>query len=265
LDNRGTGFSDTANGCRWTTSAMARDAVHVLDDLDWLERVHVVGISMGGMIAQELALMAPERIASLALIATIASAMHSMPRFQGIRDLLDSSGIATQDVEKRTTAGFRNLFPVEWLSASRVSDLHDGNVVPNKRWLRKALALQNFDVPDEFKSEHKFVPATPFKTAIRHLSAVLTHKVGRKRFHVIKEAGCNFPILVMTGDSDTLVPPENSKILARMLGVEPIVVKNSGHGLHLQCSAEVNEALEKNISAGEILYGQHQHLKRSSL
>jgi pimeloyl-ACP methyl ester carboxylesterase len=51
---------------------MAQDVLDLLDHLDWTQprSVHVVGISMGGMISLELAKAAPERIASLSLIST---------------------------------------------------------------------------------------------------------------------------------------------------------------------------------------------------
>jgi pimeloyl-ACP methyl ester carboxylesterase len=57
---------------------MARDALGVLDALD-VERAHVCGASMGGMIAQHLAAMAPERVASLTLMMTTSGARH-LPR-----------------------------------------------------------------------------------------------------------------------------------------------------------------------------------------
>jgi len=55
FDNRGIGESDKPL-LRYTTFEMARDVVELLDHVGWTESrsVHVVGISMGGMIAQEL-------------------------------------------------------------------------------------------------------------------------------------------------------------------------------------------------------------------
>jgi pimeloyl-ACP methyl ester carboxylesterase len=70
-DNRGIGDSDKPM-MRYSTSEMARDLIEILDHVGWAEdrSLHVTGISMGGMIAQELALRIPDRIASLHFIST---------------------------------------------------------------------------------------------------------------------------------------------------------------------------------------------------
>jgi 3-oxoadipate enol-lactonase len=65
FDNRGAGRSASPPP-PWTVAAMAEDAVGVLDALA-VERAHVLGVSMGGMIAQELAIRHPERVASLVI------------------------------------------------------------------------------------------------------------------------------------------------------------------------------------------------------
>lgn len=68
LDNRGAGRSDKPHG-DYSIDEMADDAVAVLDDLD-VERAHVVGASMGGVIAQVIAVRHPERLRSLGLACT---------------------------------------------------------------------------------------------------------------------------------------------------------------------------------------------------
>ena len=68
FDHRGIGTSDPA-GAPFTVVDMAEDAVRVLDEVGW-DRAHVFGISLGGMVAQELALRHPDRVSTLSLGCT---------------------------------------------------------------------------------------------------------------------------------------------------------------------------------------------------
>ena len=68
FDNRGVGRSKSSTYA-YTTEAMADDAVSILDDLA-IERVHLYGFSLGGMVAQQIALRHPARVRSLVLGAT---------------------------------------------------------------------------------------------------------------------------------------------------------------------------------------------------
>ena len=77
LDNRGIGQSDAPPG-PYTVAEMAEDVVDVLDEAG-VERTHVVGTSLGGMIAQELALSAPERVEKLVLVCTTPGGPHAAP------------------------------------------------------------------------------------------------------------------------------------------------------------------------------------------
>ena len=68
FDNRDSGKSSRCTK-HYTTKSMARDVLSLMDYLG-IDRAHVLGTSMGGMIAQHVALMAPARLDSLILAST---------------------------------------------------------------------------------------------------------------------------------------------------------------------------------------------------
>jgi pimeloyl-ACP methyl ester carboxylesterase len=86
FDNRGVGESDVPPG-PYTVRQLADDAVAVLDAVG-LERAHVVGASLGGMIAQELAIQHPERVDRLVLACTTPGGLASFPMPQVTVDLM---------------------------------------------------------------------------------------------------------------------------------------------------------------------------------
>jgi pimeloyl-ACP methyl ester carboxylesterase len=77
FDNRGIGESDKPAG-PYTAREMADDALQVLDEAG-VERAHVLGASLGGMIAQEVAVAAPERVDHLVLCCTTPGGAHTVP------------------------------------------------------------------------------------------------------------------------------------------------------------------------------------------
>jgi len=86
VDNRGAGDSDKPDG-PYTTKMMADDIAELINQLD-LPKVHVAGISMGGAIAQELAIQYPSLIQSLTLISTWAKLTpHAAQAFSHLKDM----------------------------------------------------------------------------------------------------------------------------------------------------------------------------------
>ena len=98
IDNRGAGRSDKPEAESYSVADMAGDAVGVLDALG-VESAHVNGISMGGAIAQELAIRWPERVRSLILTSTFCTVTDTF-RF-AISFLRDQTGTLEPAVKKR--------------------------------------------------------------------------------------------------------------------------------------------------------------------
>ncbi|KAK3670248.1 hypothetical protein LTR78_009903 [Recurvomyces mirabilis] len=90
FDNRGIGDSDKPL-LRYTTSEMAADAVELLQHVGWTDErsIHVIGISMGGMIAQELALQIPQHICSLNFISTAPRIVRTLPYMENMRNRIN--------------------------------------------------------------------------------------------------------------------------------------------------------------------------------
>ena len=113
FDSRGHGASDAPEGA-YTIEDLAGDVVGLLDALR-IERCHFVGLSMGGMIGQQLALQVPERIASLVLADTSSRYPASvLPVWEERIALVRAQGmaaIAASTLERWFTAQFRAEHP----------------------------------------------------------------------------------------------------------------------------------------------------------
>ncbi len=218
FDNRGIGGSDAPPG-PYDTRAMAADVLGLLDTLG-VRRAHLVGVSMGGMIAQHVALRAPHRVASLALLATHGGGptSHVPPRTVG----LFAKSKFGRTAEARIDALASLLFPPDFLDAhgERVRDaLHE-------------------------TVSHAKLSGRVF---LSQVAAVIGHRTG-----VTLGALDGLPTLLVTGDQDRAVNPVNTSLLHRwMPWARRVVLPGVGHGLLAQAVDEVNDTLDAHLSAAE--------------
>lgn len=128
LDNRGYGNTDAPH-TRYTTSAFAEDVADVFQHLGWTEprSVHLVGVSMGGMIALEMCRRYSERFASATLLSTTAGDAHNLPPIKGLGMIVLSVSeqiVGAGSPLNRIKRVLDVLFPQEWLDAKSPTDPH---------------------------------------------------------------------------------------------------------------------------------------------
>jgi pimeloyl-ACP methyl ester carboxylesterase len=204
VDNRGTGRSDRPAG-PWSIRAMAGDALAVADALG-LERFGLAGISMGGMIAQELALaVAPGRLSGLALLATTCGLpAGKIPPLRSLLTLLRAA--------RRRPENLRAI----------------------RRLLVSAQALEAD--PDLFREFERLMASSPTPPSVflRQLLAASLHSAGRR----LRRLRC--PTLVVAGEEDRLIPPKNSRILARLIpDARLVLLPGAGHAFPLERRSEL--------------------------
>jgi pimeloyl-ACP methyl ester carboxylesterase len=194
FDNRGTGGSASVRG-RLSMADLAADAIAVLDAAG-IERAHVVGASMGGMIAQHLALDHRDRVRSLVLACTTPGGRSGAPPWR----LLASAAV-------RPLLGSRRSFPL---------------VAPA---LYAAATLR--DRPDRVADDldRRIADSTSARTVYAQLGAIALHDT-RPRLAELADV----PTLVVHGLEDRLVPPARGRELAQLIpGAELELIPACGH------------------------------------
>lgn len=219
FDARGIGESDDSPTPTFTVRAMAADAKRVLDAAGW-DSAHIVGISMGGMVAQELALGWPERVRSLSLLATHSGPLHrALPPPTGLHYFIRAN--LERDPQERVRAIGKILYPPGFLDHVDPEEL--------RTRMRTQLAAR-----------------APKRTLLGQLAAVGRHDT-RRRLRRIET-----PTLVVRPGKDTLIRPGNSDRLARLIpGARLLRMDDAGHGLIFQCKDRVNHALREHVARAE--------------
>jgi len=206
FSNRGTGATDKPAG-GLTIAQMAEDAAALMTAIG-IGKAHVFGISMGGMIAQELALKHPERVQGLVLGCTNCGPAHSV------------------SIPAQTLAQFGQMMqlPVE----ERIQRFWEIAVTP-EFMAERAEFLTHI-------MEMGMATPTPMETFGMQMAAVQTFDT-YERLPQIKA-----PTLILQGDRDILVPAENAEVLReRIPGSRVRIVQGTGHCFFWEAPAAVVE------------------------
>jgi pimeloyl-ACP methyl ester carboxylesterase len=186
-DNRGVGESELGTG-DLTIDGMAADLEALLDALE-LERVPVVGWSMGGFIAQRLAIRSPDRLNAMALLATSPGGSEAALAEAAVWfRLTDHSGTPRVQASRLISL----LFPPE--SAAEM-DRRFGDLIASARETLSPQALTAQE--GAMAAWHSSQQSGPDKPA-------------------------TLPTLVVHGSADIVIPPENSGPLAARWGASQV-------------------------------------------
>lgn len=215
FDNRGSGRSDKPE-MEYSIRMMADDAAGLMAHLGIASAV-VLGYSMGGYIAQELALAYPQKVERLILVSTGAggqSAVQMDPECQ--KEFANIVGLSPEEVLNKNldiyfSPGFIEKNPGEVAEFIRVS-------------------LKNPQPDDAF---------------LRQYDACLRHDTsGRSQ-------GIKLPLLIMTGSDDPLVPPGNSRILFELMPQAQLREFPGGrHCFFIEMPDKFNQSVLEFLGAG---------------
>jgi pimeloyl-ACP methyl ester carboxylesterase len=212
FDNRGTGGSSQLRA-PLTMRAMARDALAVLDAAG-ASSAHVIGVSMGGMIAQHLALDHRDRVRSLVLGCTTAGGRRERPNVR-----LVTASLLRPLIGPANT--FALVAPALYSPQSRAQ------------------------TPERVRQDMRIRAGDRVRglTPVLQSAAIAAHDT-RSRLHELD----GLPTLVIHGLDDRLIPPAQGRELAQLIpGSRLVEVPGAGHLLATDAEQEVAAALIGHI------------------
>jgi pimeloyl-ACP methyl ester carboxylesterase len=205
FDNRGAGRTDISDR-EYTIKLFADDTAGLMESLG-ISKAHVLGLSMGGMVAQELVLNCPEKVSKLILCSTHTGGLNVVqPSKEVIRMLAAGVSIVSKDEWRRIFLPL--MFTSDFIEKNPdfveiVVQRFFRHPISREAYTRQLIAIQDFNVHDKLQ-----------------------------RIKV--------PTLILHGRKDVLIPPENGSILADAIPKAKLVYfENSAHVL----AEEMREAL----------------------
>jgi pimeloyl-ACP methyl ester carboxylesterase len=194
FDNRGAGRSAPLAG-EHTIADLAADALGLLDALE-IDSAHVVGISMGGMVAQELALAAPERVRTLTLGCTFPGGPEATMTDMAVVGML-AEAVLSGDQERTLRVGYEVMIAAEYGAQEGAYELYS-----------------------ELAGQYQ----APVPVLMAQLSAIMGHDTSERLGQIAA------PTLVIHGTEDRLLVAANGELLAKLIpGARLELLEGSGH------------------------------------
>ena len=218
FDNRGTGAS-TLGTTPLTIEAMALDALAIMD-AEKIQHFHVAGHSMGGLIAQEVALLAPARVKSLALLCTFARGKQATRLTADIVLVGLRTRVGTRAM--RRNAFLELVMPPALLATSDRAQLAES--------LRPLFGRDLAEQPP---------------IILKQLAAMAKYDASPRLGQL-----AHIPSLVMSAELDRIALPAFGRELAAAIpGARFVELPGAGHGVPLYAAGEVNALLAEHFAA----------------
>jgi pimeloyl-ACP methyl ester carboxylesterase len=199
FDNRGVGRSSKPD-FPYTMPMFADDTIGLMEALN-IENAHIIGVSMGGFIAQQIAISYPEKVRSLVLISTHFGGPNIIPADNKTMTMMFASPTETISQDQALKMRYSVAYSPQFLLENKpllkqIQEWTEQNPQPMSARLHQAAASISFNVEEE----------------VKQISA---------------------PTLILQGNSDLMVPPKNAEMLADNISTSKLVLIDGGPHLSI--------------------------------
>jgi len=280
IDNRGMGNSDKPL-MRYSSSEMALDVVDILSHIDWLppsplsapptppsRTLHISGISLGGMIAQEIACLIPSYISSLSLCCTAAAIENTTTFVENMSNRI--SMLVPKSVDRSVRDAGLSIFPATFLAAPDDAHLPSASTTP--KCLPPAPHPSCPHAPGKeyahfptnghryvAQEMHKRLDPVHFgvKGFLLQLIAAGWHYKSPQQLAEMAEKVGRERILVMHGTADKMIsPPHGKKLMEYVQPGVGLMIEEMGHAPIVERWEWFNKTIDEMCELGEKLDGR---------
>lgn len=259
VDNRGMGGSGKPLA-RYSTSEMAKDIVEVLDHIGWTSnrQVHVCGLSMGGMISQELGVLIPDRIASLNLLCTAAAIENTTSFTENMMNRVTM--LLPKSLDRTIEFAASNIFAQAFLdqpdsAEPPTTSTPKVKMPPGGQYLKFRTNFDRFAAQEITKQMDK--EGFTRKGFLLQLIAAGWHNKSPAQLKDMADNVGRERIFVLHGTEDGMISLSHGKKLIEY--IQPgsgLIIEGMGHAPVMERTTWLNETLEKRFALGEKLSGR---------
>ncbi|MGO9452301.1 MAG: alpha/beta fold hydrolase [Candidatus Binataceae bacterium] len=213
FDQRGSGLSEKPD-MPYSIAMLADDTAALMDKVGF-SAAHVIGVSMGGTIAQELALRHPQKVRALVLGCTTPGGPKAI---RAAGNALSAYSTNSMSAEERGRALAESAFTRGYIESHP-------EIITTMIEARRQRPIDS--------------------TAFGHRMKAIA---GHDAYDRLAQIGC--PTLVITGKDDALIPWENSRIIAeRIAGAKLVILEPAGHCFWIEQAEQSRDAISRFLSS----------------